>query len=302
MKRYDVLVVHKLDRFARNVKVTLDSLEKLEKGGRYFVSITEQMDFTTPIGKVILANLAAFGQYYSDNLSTEVRKGMKERAEQGLWNGPVPFGYEKSADGTLAVVPKEAAIVRRLFEMYAAGTTTLQELTTWMNNTEFHPRVRNHDRKGPGFMWSVGTVEYMLRNAFYTGCVKYKGRLLSGKHAPIITRELFDQVQQVRKAHFKGPYTFAKAYRPYLLKGLVRCIHCGATLWAHYIKGHERYQETSAERGIPCPIGRGYVRAVQIDQQVSDIISNLRLPESWRQLGIELLSSQDEAAAQRRSG
>lgn len=50
-----------------------------------FVSISEQMDFSTPIGKVMLANLAAFGQYYSDNLSAEVKKGLKERALQGLW-------------------------------------------------------------------------------------------------------------------------------------------------------------------------------------------------------------------------
>ena len=71
--RFDVLVVHKLDRFARNVRVTLEQLEILEKAGVSFVSIPEQMDFSTPIGKVILANLAAFGQYYSDNLSTEVK-------------------------------------------------------------------------------------------------------------------------------------------------------------------------------------------------------------------------------------
>ena len=97
--RYDVLVVHKLDRFSRNVRITLEYLEKLEKAGVGFVSITEQMDFSTPIGRVILANLAAFGQYYSDNLSAEVSEGLKERAAQGLWVGPVPFGYAKRTMG-----------------------------------------------------------------------------------------------------------------------------------------------------------------------------------------------------------
>src|SRR5262245_48150886 len=74
----DVVIVHKLDRFARNLRVTLETLEKLERAGVGFVSISEQMDFTTPIGKVILATLAAFAQYYSDNLATEVRKGKHE--------------------------------------------------------------------------------------------------------------------------------------------------------------------------------------------------------------------------------
>ncbi|MCH2318110.1 MAG: recombinase family protein, partial [SAR202 cluster bacterium] len=58
-RRWDVLVVHKLDRFARNARITLEYLEKLEKAGVGFISITEQMDFSTPIGKVMLANLAA---------------------------------------------------------------------------------------------------------------------------------------------------------------------------------------------------------------------------------------------------
>src|SRR5918994_6781268 len=71
----DVIVVHKLDRFARNLRVTLETLERLDRCRVGFVSISEQMDFTTPIGKVNLATLAAFAQYYSDNLSTETTKG-----------------------------------------------------------------------------------------------------------------------------------------------------------------------------------------------------------------------------------
>jgi DNA invertase Pin-like site-specific DNA recombinase len=63
----DVVVVHKPDRFARNLRVTLETLERLDRAGVGFVSISESMDFTTPIGKVILATLAAFAQYYSDN-------------------------------------------------------------------------------------------------------------------------------------------------------------------------------------------------------------------------------------------
>ncbi len=75
----DVIVVHKLDRFARNLRVTLEILDRLDKRGVGFVSISEQIDFTTPIGKVILATLGAFAQYYSDNLSHETKKGKAER-------------------------------------------------------------------------------------------------------------------------------------------------------------------------------------------------------------------------------
>ena len=88
----DVVLVHKLDRFARNLRVTLETLERLERSRVAFASIAENMDFTSPIGTVILATLAAFAQYYSDNLSWETRKGKQELKEQGLYNGMLPFG------------------------------------------------------------------------------------------------------------------------------------------------------------------------------------------------------------------
>jgi len=151
------LVVHKLDRFARNARITLEYLEKLEKAGVGFVSISEQMDFSSPMGKVMLANLAAFGQYYSDNLSTEVSKGLKERAMQGLWNGPVPFGYANE-DGKLVPVAEEAEVPRRIFEMYASGTHTDQSIATWLNQTDVHPRYRRR-RTDREYLWTRDSVK-----------------------------------------------------------------------------------------------------------------------------------------------
>lgn len=98
--KFDVLVVHKLDRFSRNLPLTLDYFDRLMKAGVTFVSINEQMDFTTPSGKVHLALLGAFAQYYSDNLSQETKKGWAERRAQGLYCGTLPFGAAKAEDGT----------------------------------------------------------------------------------------------------------------------------------------------------------------------------------------------------------
>ena len=100
----------------------------------------------------------------------------------------------------------------------------------------------------------------------------------------------------IRKDHFIGPRTFTPQYRTYLLKGLIRCVHCGEKLWSHHVTGIDYYQETASQRGINCPNGKGYVRAEVADEQVSKIISSLTLPESWRELVIDLLSSKDEAA------
>jgi len=176
--RYDVLVVHKLDRFSRNVRITLEYLDKLEKAGVGFVSITEQMDFSTPIGRVILANLAAFGQYYSDNLSAEVSKGLKERAAQGLWVGPVPFGYAKGDDGCLEVVPGEAEAVQQVFSMYASGNKTYREIATWLNQSVHETRSRRRDADQRRYLWTRYSVSGILTNPFYLGQVRYKGQPL----------------------------------------------------------------------------------------------------------------------------
>ena len=293
-RRADVMVVPKLDRFARNVRVTLELFEKLQDAGAAFVSVSEQIDFSTAIGKVILTILAAFSQYFSDNLSSEVGKGLKERAMQGLWNGPVPFGYE-AVDGKLAAVNDEADLVSRSYEMYASGIHTYRTVSTWLNQTEFRPR-HGKGRKDREYLWTSASVKGILRNETYLGYVKYKGQLIPGQHSPIVTQELFDKVQEVRKEHFIGPSTFSPRYRTYLLKGLLRCVHCGEKLWSKNITGHDYYQETSSVRGISCPNGKGYVRSEIADDQVSSIIASLTLPPSWREMVIELLSSKDDAA------
>ena len=128
----DVVVVHKLDRFARNLRVTLETLERLERAGVGFVSISEQMDFTTPIGKVMLATLAAFAQYYSDNLSAETKKGKAERKAQGLYNGLLPFGLKTNPDGIPVPDPETYPGLLLAFRLAAEGKSD-REVATALN-------------------------------------------------------------------------------------------------------------------------------------------------------------------------
>src|SRR5215211_696417 len=96
----DVVVVHKLDRFSRNIRVTFEQFQILNRHRVLFASVGEQgFDFTTPMGQVILSVLAAFAQYYSDNLGQEVKKGKGERKAQGLYSGLLPFGVKKNSGG-----------------------------------------------------------------------------------------------------------------------------------------------------------------------------------------------------------
>lgn len=94
-RKFDVLVTHTLDRFSRNLRVMLDAFHTFAQSNVTYVSITQEIDYSKPEGKLSMTMLGAFAQYFSDALSGHTKKGMRERAQQGLFNGEPPFGYER---------------------------------------------------------------------------------------------------------------------------------------------------------------------------------------------------------------
>src|SRR5918995_1692158 len=196
----DVVVVHKLDRFARNLRVTLETLERLDQAGVGFVSISEQMDFTTPIGKVILATLAAFAQYYSDNLSTETKKGKAERKAQGLHNGLLPFGLKTNPDGIPVPDPETYPGLLLAFRLAAEGKSD-REVATALNAAGY--RTSGNRGRNP---FSKDTVCVLLQNRFYLGQLPDgNGGYIPAVHQPVLDAELFDQAQRARAANRRIP-------------------------------------------------------------------------------------------------
>ena len=160
--KFDVLVVHKLDRFSRNLRITLEYFDKLNSAGCSFLSISEQMDFTTPIGKVLLAMLGAFAQYYSDNLSQETKKGWNERRAQGYYCGQLPFGAVKGEDGVPLPNPDTYSGLVMAFELAAQGKSA-REVAIALNAAGY--KTSGNQGKHP---FCKDTVSYMLQNRFYT--------------------------------------------------------------------------------------------------------------------------------------
>ena len=293
-KAVDVVVVHKLDRFSRRREDAVTYKALLRQVGVNLVSVSEPMDPDAPASVILEGMMEVINEWYSVNLAHEVAKGRRQRAEQGLWNGDLPFGYVKGEDGVPAIVTEEADAIRQAFEMYAGGCRTFQQVATWLNQEGLRPRAKRRDRKERQYLWSKDSVKGMLRNPFYLGHTSYKGKLLPGRHQPIVTQDLFDRVQKMRKEHYKGPSTYSPRHRVYLLGGLLRCAHCGEKLWSQHLKDRDYYREESALRGIPCPNGKKYVRAEIIDDQVSGLVEGLTLPGSWRDLVVSLLNSSEE--------
>jgi site-specific DNA recombinase len=271
----DVVVVHKLDRFARNLRVTLETLERLERWGVGFVSISEQMDFTTPIGKVILSTLGAFAQYYSDNLSTETKKGKAERKAQGLYNGLLPFGLKTNPDGIPVPDPEAYPGLLLAFRL-AAEAKSDREVATALNAAGY--RTTGNRGRNP---FTKDTVCVLLQNQFYLGELPDgQGGWVPGAHQPVLDAELFEQAQQARAANRRvpGPKSVPPGKRTHSLSGLGSCAHCGSRLHVMTDRHSKaRIYCYASRQGQRC--GQRSVHLDVIESQLAMLLATFHLPD-----------------------
>ena len=276
-RKFDVVLVKWFSRFARDRLYSRLYKRLFRELGIKVLSLMEPGDPDSPSGSLLEGVSELFDEYFSVNLSVKMIQVKERRANKGLWNGPLSFGYARGEDGMAVLVPQEAEAVRKAYQMYASGRYTYQMIATWLNDAGFQPRVHLRKRREGKCVWGKDAARKMLCNPFYLGYVKYKGTLIEGKHEPIIDQDVFDKAQETRGVHRKSPATFTPRHRTYLLGGLVRCIHCGEKLWTQHIHGNDYYREESRLRGIPCSNTKRYVRCSVLDSQVSEMIGSLRL-------------------------
>lgn len=272
--RIQVILFHKLDRFSRSISDILKYFQDLESKDILICSATEAFDFSDPADRAKFHMLAVFAQWYLDNLSEETKKGKKQRALKGLYNGRLPFGYRPSESGIAEVVPEEAELVRKAFEAYASGTQSDREVAEMMNAFDLPTRTHR--------AWSKDSVRDFLQNEFYLGYVKYLGDLLPGQHEALISQELFDRCQEMRAKRNLAPRRYASSFKVYTLAGLLRCQHCGETLRAQSSREYRYYRDMSKTRGLDCPDSGLPVKAELVEEQIGVVLRQLRLPEDWQ--------------------
>ncbi|MBO5004207.1 MAG: recombinase family protein, partial [Clostridia bacterium] len=173
-KKFDVILVHKFDRFARSREdsVVYKSLLKKECNIKV-VSITESIE-DDKFSVILEAMLEAMAEYYSLNLSDEVKKGMTEKAERGQYQASPPFGY-KMKDGKLEIVEDEANIVKVIFEKFTSKELNILQITKYINNLGY----KTH--RGNSF--ENRTIEYILTNPVYIGYSRWTptGKIKNGR-------------------------------------------------------------------------------------------------------------------------
>ena len=271
----DFLVVHKLDRLARNLEDHAAVRAALRKAGVQLHSVTETLEDSAS-GKLVEGILASIAEFYSANLAQEIRKGMDQKAAEGGWPVRAPFGYRNvrrdsvGRRGESVLEPDEqAALVKWAFERYAAGELSLDALTHALSAKGLRNRLGNPPGKS--------AVHRMLRNPVYAGVVRWKGVERDGTHPPLISRELFDKVQAVLGAHSSGGERSWK--HDHYLKGALVCAECGSKLYYVVAKGRFGYFRCVGRNTGRAPCGqRRYVPAAELERQVETLYEDVRIP------------------------
>lgn len=269
--RFDVAVVHTLDRWARSVVALWQTLAVLGKAGVGFESVLDQVDYSTPDGRLMMTIKGGFAEHFSHQLAVHVAKGQRQRVATGLPIGPLPWGYQSAGDAALPPVigEREAKVVREVFVRRAAGASNAS-IAAWMNGLGLRTRA---DRIISGH-W----IKDMLRCRFYVGVVTYRGEEYAGQHAAVVDEALWERAQRRRHPRQQR----RRDPRPLgALRGRVACAGCGHPLHCETnASGRVYYRERHA---CDCPTNGRAVSATRIDAAVGEWLSALRLPRNWRQ-------------------
>ena len=271
---FEVILVHKFDRFARSREdsVVYKSLLKKEADVKV-VSITEHIE-DDKFSVILEAMLEAMAEYYSLNLAEEVKKGMTEKALRGQYQSIAPFGYEM-INKKLSIIEEQAKIVRFIFEKFSSKEIGMRALATYINDLGVKSKRGN--------TFENRSVDYILNNPVYLGKARWTptGRIrrdfnnadsiiMDSEHEPIISRELWDKAQEVIK---ENKELFPKRIKSTSVKitwlhGLVKCGNCGKTL----VRSRETYLQCNAYARGQCKVSH----AIKYDVLESLVLEQIK--------------------------
>ncbi|MFZ6035521.1 MAG: recombinase family protein [Patescibacteria group bacterium] len=267
------------DRLARNSVDGGRIIYLLDTGQLAALKFPQFWFESTPQGKFML-NIA-FGQskYYVDSLSENVKRGLRQKARRGEFSGIAPIGYINDLRSKTVVVDKEQAkVVRQAFELYAEGNSTLDDISRFL--------ARHGIKSRNGIAKKRDRISFILSNPFYIGLFSYAGELYKGKHQPVISKKIFDKVQEVLQQKSRPHHKTKNEPQPYC--GLLRCGTCnfmitGESKTKHQKNGNEHhyvyYRCTKKSKVMKC--NEPCIRQKALDEQIAPILQKFSLRSDW---------------------
>src|SRR5882762_10037707 len=273
--RVDTVVVYKIDRLIRTLADFAKIVEILDTRGASFVSVTQQFNTTTSMGRLTLNVLLSFAQFEREVIGERIRDKIAASKKKGMWMGGVPpLGY-RAQDGKLIIVESEAETLHFIFRRYAElGSVRLLKDELDARGIQSRLRTSASGRLRGGKPFARGALYLMLQNRIYRGEIVHKEQSHPGEHTPIIVQPLWDAVQAQLAHNAAERNSSARHRQPSLLAGLLFDGDGNRMTPSHAVKKGTRYRyyisgslitkdrtENAAALRIP---------AAEIEQLVSD--------------------------------
>ena len=274
-EKIKALLSHKLDRVCRNMRDAV-RLQELEDVCGVQLAFVENQFGPGAAGAFSFNVMAAVAQYYSDNLRSEVLKGMDEKVRQGWPTGHAPFGYinVEDKDEPIKPHPEKSKALVRIFELYSTGNYTFKGLADRLakEGLTYRPSQPRFNRT---------TLSYILNNRFYIGELARDGKTYPGKYRLLISRQAFNTCQDILNARNRRMTNHMHLFSG----GLIRCAHCGSAMTGELIRrklNGGRIREHVYYRCANNSPDNGHSkirwREETLEQAILDDLATLRMP------------------------
>lgn len=282
--KIDCIVVYKVDRLSRSLLDFARIMEVLDQRKVAFVSVTQQFNTSTPMGRLVLNVLLSFAQFEREIIGERIRDKIAALRHKGKWAGGFPvLGYDVDRTGNspkLIVNTYEARRVREIFELYLSLGSLMPVVDELANrgwvNKEW--TTKKGDQKG-GRAFDKGSLHSLLTNPLYAGKIKHKEDRYDGEHEAIIKPELFEKVQSTLRRNGRTGGIEARNRYGALLRGLLTCKGCDRTMVHTFTgRGGKRYRYYTCTKAIKAgrkSCSSGSLPAAEIERVVVDQIRSI---------------------------
>ncbi|MCZ7583360.1 MAG: recombinase family protein [Deltaproteobacteria bacterium] len=238
-RRIDCVVVYKVDRLSRSLLDFTKIVETFERQGVTFVSVTQAFNTTTSMGRLTLNILLSFAQFEREIIGERIRDKMAAAKRKGKYTGGMPIlGYDVDRVAKKLIVnPEEAKLVRNIFKRFVqlqSATSLSRELNEKGHRTKSWTTMKGVVRAGQP--WHKMHLYRLFNNRIYVGEIVHMDNVYQGEHEAIVPRDLFNKVQDILEENCKVRGNNARAKTPALLKGLIKCGHCGGSMGPSFTK------------------------------------------------------------------
>jgi site-specific DNA recombinase len=277
------LLVWKLDRLARNALDGGKISWFMDRGLIKEIRTWEKTIHNIADDKFFMSLDFGIAKKYVDDLSVNVRRGLRAKLEKGDWPGFAPIGYlNDKAKHTIIVNEPLRSFIVRVFDLYISSGKSTKEIADMMYKEGF--------RTEHGYKYGKSKIYKVLINPFYYGVMEKGGKYYPGNHEPIVSKELFDRAQEILtgRVHKRPSRHFFR------FRGLLTCHICGCMLTASKKKGHDYYYCTNGKGN--CEQHKKYLREKLLDELIAPVLDDLKLDEEL--IEIAYLAKKEKAEAE----